>query len=199
MLVQGELLVSGGCRGLSGRGWVAGLVGGWVVRCSRGTFLARRPTAGRSRCLALTWGSLTCLALPMRPDATARLQAKPPPPGCHHHHQSLLTGAACTFLGPAAIHEPVHARNITPSPRRLSTSSIRIRPPPPPPPPSPTPSNTLSMAANGQQVFDPVLAAHNTMASAADRAQKEQAHQFLEQFQKSVRGCASPPGHMRLT
>ncbi|KAF5845392.1 hypothetical protein GGP41_003007 [Bipolaris sorokiniana] len=41
------------------------------------------------------------------------------------------------------------------------------------------------MAANGQQVFDPVLAAHNTMASSADRAQKEQAHQFLEQFQKS--------------
>jgi transportin-3 len=44
------------------------------------------------------------------------------------------------------------------------------------------------MAANGQQVFDPVLAAHNTMASQADRAQKEQAHQFLEQFQKSVCG-----------
>ncbi|KAH6857261.1 armadillo-type protein [Alternaria rosae] len=41
------------------------------------------------------------------------------------------------------------------------------------------------MAANGQQVFDPVLAAHNTMSSQADRAQKEQAHQFLEQFQKS--------------
>jgi transportin-3 len=42
------------------------------------------------------------------------------------------------------------------------------------------------MAANGQHVFDPVLAAHNTMASQADRAQKEQAHQYLEQFQKSV-------------
>jgi transportin-3 len=42
------------------------------------------------------------------------------------------------------------------------------------------------MAANGQQVFDPVLAAHNTMSSQADRAQKEQAHQYLEQFQKSV-------------
>jgi transportin-3 len=42
------------------------------------------------------------------------------------------------------------------------------------------------MAANGQHVFDPVLAAHNTMSSQADRAQKEQAHQFLEQFQKSV-------------
>lgn len=43
------------------------------------------------------------------------------------------------------------------------------------------------MASNGvQNVFAPVLAAHNTMASGADRAQKEQAHQFLEQFQKSV-------------
>lgn len=43
------------------------------------------------------------------------------------------------------------------------------------------------MAANGtQQVFDPVMAAHSTMQSGAGRAQKEQAHQFLEQFQKSV-------------
>ncbi|KAF2877357.1 armadillo-type protein [Massariosphaeria phaeospora] len=42
------------------------------------------------------------------------------------------------------------------------------------------------MAANGaQQVFAPVLAAHDTMQSGADRAQKEQAHQFLERFQKS--------------
>ncbi|PVH94273.1 ARM repeat-containing protein [Periconia macrospinosa] len=42
------------------------------------------------------------------------------------------------------------------------------------------------MAANGaQQAFAPVLAAHSTMASGADRAQKEQAHQYLEQFQKS--------------
>ncbi|KAF2124982.1 ARM repeat-containing protein [Dothidotthia symphoricarpi CBS 119687] len=42
------------------------------------------------------------------------------------------------------------------------------------------------MAANGaQNVFEPVLAAHRTMASAANRVQKEQAHQFLEQFQKS--------------
>ncbi|KAF1939953.1 karyopherin [Clathrospora elynae] len=40
------------------------------------------------------------------------------------------------------------------------------------------------MAANGQ-VFEPVLAAHNTMQSQAGRAQKEQAHQYLEQFQKS--------------
>jgi transportin-3 len=43
------------------------------------------------------------------------------------------------------------------------------------------------MAANGaQHVFAPVLAAHSTMSSVADRAQKEQAHQYLEQFQKSV-------------
>jgi transportin-3 len=50
------------------------------------------------------------------------------------------------------------------------------------------------MAANGQQVFDPVLAAHNTMSSQADRAQKEQAHQFLEQFQKSVRSMRTLGG-----
>ena len=44
------------------------------------------------------------------------------------------------------------------------------------------------MAANGaQHVFEPVLAAHNVMQSAANRAQKEQAHEFLEKFQKSVR------------
>lgn len=48
------------------------------------------------------------------------------------------------------------------------------------------------MAANGaQQVYGPVLAAHNTMASTADRSQKEQAHLFLESFQKSVRGMDS--------
>ncbi|KAH7382491.1 armadillo-type protein [Phaeosphaeria sp. MPI-PUGE-AT-0046c] len=42
------------------------------------------------------------------------------------------------------------------------------------------------MATNGaQQGFEPVLAAHNMMQSAGNRAQKEQAHQFLEQFQKS--------------
>jgi transportin-3 len=50
------------------------------------------------------------------------------------------------------------------------------------------------MAANGQHVFDPVLAAHNTMSSQADRAQKEQAHQFLEQFQKSVRSMRTLGG-----
>lgn len=43
------------------------------------------------------------------------------------------------------------------------------------------------MAANGvSHVFDPVMAAHSTMQSGASREQKEQAHQFLEQFQKSV-------------
>lgn len=50
------------------------------------------------------------------------------------------------------------------------------------------------MAANGvQNVFAPVLAAHNTMSSGAGREQKEQAHQFLEQFQKSVRRIRSAP------
>ncbi len=43
------------------------------------------------------------------------------------------------------------------------------------------------MAANGaQQVYEPVLAAHNLMQSASNRTQKEQAHEFLEKFQKSV-------------
>lgn len=43
------------------------------------------------------------------------------------------------------------------------------------------------MATNGnQQAFAPVLAALATMESNVDRAQKGQAHDFLEQFQKSV-------------
>lgn len=43
------------------------------------------------------------------------------------------------------------------------------------------------MATNGaQQVYEPVLAAHNLMQSASNRTQKEQAHEFLEKFQKSV-------------
>jgi len=43
------------------------------------------------------------------------------------------------------------------------------------------------MAAKGVQTgFEPVLAAHDMMQSGGNRAQKEQAHQFLEQFQKSV-------------
>ncbi|KAK4984886.1 Nuclear import receptor [Elasticomyces elasticus] len=43
------------------------------------------------------------------------------------------------------------------------------------------------MATNGvQQAFAPVLAALRTMQSNVDRAQKEQAHQYLEQFQKST-------------
>ncbi|KAF2469654.1 ARM repeat-containing protein [Lindgomyces ingoldianus] len=44
------------------------------------------------------------------------------------------------------------------------------------------------MATNGaQQAFGPgpVLAAHNMMQSGADRAQKEEAHHYLEKFQKS--------------
>ncbi|KAF1995424.1 ARM repeat-containing protein [Amniculicola lignicola CBS 123094] len=42
------------------------------------------------------------------------------------------------------------------------------------------------MASNGvQQAFTEVLAAHNTMASSAPSAQKEQAHKYLESFQKS--------------
>lgn len=44
-----------------------------------------------------------------------------------------------------------------------------------------------AMATNGTQVFAPVLAALQTMQSNVDRAQKGQAHEFLEQFQKSVR------------
>lgn len=48
------------------------------------------------------------------------------------------------------------------------------------------------MAANGaQQVYEPVLAAHNLMQSASNRTQKEQAHEFLEKFQKSV--CWAKP------
>lgn len=42
------------------------------------------------------------------------------------------------------------------------------------------------MAANGTQAFAPVLAALQTMQSNVYRAQKGQAHEFLEQFQKSV-------------
>lgn len=42
------------------------------------------------------------------------------------------------------------------------------------------------MAANGaQQAFAPVLAALATMSASVDRAQKGQAHEFLEKFQKS--------------
>ena len=46
------------------------------------------------------------------------------------------------------------------------------------------------MAANGaaaQPPYAPVLAALASMSSNADRAQKTQAHEFLEKFQKSVR------------
>lgn len=50
-----------------------------------------------------------------------------------------------------------------------------------------------TMASNGaQQVFQPVLAAQHTMMSSADTATKNQAHKFLEEFQKSVRTLQSP-------
>jgi hypothetical protein len=51
------------------------------------------------------------------------------------------------------------------------------------------------MATNGaQQVYEPVLAAHNLMQSASNRTQKEQAHEFLEKFQKSVRWAGAVAG-----
>jgi hypothetical protein len=52
------------------------------------------------------------------------------------------------------------------------------------------------MAANGTQAFAPVLAALQTMQSNVDRTQKGQAHEFLEQFQKSV---CDTPWHMAST
>ncbi|KAF2180621.1 ARM repeat-containing protein [Zopfia rhizophila CBS 207.26] len=48
------------------------------------------------------------------------------------------------------------------------------------------------MAANGgQQAFAPVLVALSTMQSAVDRDRKEQAHQYLENFQKSEEAWTS--------
>ncbi|KAF2774389.1 ARM repeat-containing protein [Teratosphaeria nubilosa] len=44
---------------------------------------------------------------------------------------------------------------------------------------------------NGQHAFAPVLNALATMSSNADRAQKGQAHQYLEQFQKSEQAWSS--------
>lgn len=44
------------------------------------------------------------------------------------------------------------------------------------------------MAMNGDSGYAPVLAALATMQANVDKAQKEQAHQYLEKFQKSV-GC----------
>lgn len=46
------------------------------------------------------------------------------------------------------------------------------------------------MAANGAaagEAFVPVLTALQTMQSNVNRSQKEQAHSYLEEFQKSVR------------
>lgn len=51
------------------------------------------------------------------------------------------------------------------------------------------------MATNGasaQEAFAPVLAALNTMQSNVERAQKGQAHEFLEKFQKSVSPLPNP-------
>jgi transportin-3 len=44
---------------------------------------------------------------------------------------------------------------------------------------------------NGQHAFTPVLSALATMSSNADRSAKGQAHQFLEQFQKSQEAWSS--------
>jgi hypothetical protein len=49
-----------------------------------------------------------------------------------------------------------------------------------------------NMAANGTESFAPVLAALQTMQSNVDRTQKGQAHEFLEQFQKSVHHLSPP-------
>lgn len=76
---------------------------------------------------------------------------------------------------------PVHARALSTTPPYLFAGRPPLLPPPL------YPQTQSNMAANGaQQGFEPVLAAHNMMQSAGNRAQKEQAHQFLEQFQKSV-------------
>lgn len=42
------------------------------------------------------------------------------------------------------------------------------------------------MASAGSESYAPVLVALSTMQSNVDRAQKSQAHEFLEKFQKSV-------------
>jgi hypothetical protein len=89
----------------------------------------------------------------------------------------------CAFL---ARHPP-HPAHL---PRVYESSTSATHPTPhlcALPAPSTARAGQPTMASNGvQHVFAPVLAAHNTMSSGADRAQKEQAHQFLEQFQKSV-------------
>lgn len=86
--------------------------------------------------------------LAMRPDATAHLRTNSPPPA-RHNHAHLLICAACTFLEPAAIDEPVHARNITPRPaasfRAVSASVPPLPTPPTPSPWLPTDSRCLSL------------------------------------------------------
>jgi hypothetical protein len=53
------------------------------------------------------------------------------------------------------------------------------------------------MAATPDQAYRPILEAMATLQSSADRAQKTQAHDFLDKFQKSVGGtsllCESRP------
>lgn len=46
----------------------------------------------------------------------------------------------------------------------------------------------MSATSDVQAAFAPVLAALGTMQSATDRAQKQEAHHYLESFQKSVGG-----------
>lgn len=132
------------------------------------------------RCSAANILGGQSLALPMRPNATS----SPPSPNKPPHVAPAILDTppdhrlACSYLG---LYTEFDAHYISRTP--LSPPPER-RPLSVPPLPA---WNTLTMAANGvQQVFDPVMAAHSTMQSGASREQKEQAHQFLEQFQKSV-------------
>ena len=52
-------------------------------------------------------------------------------------------------------------------------------------------ATAATMNGAGQGAFGPVLSALATMQSNADRAQKGQAHTFLEQFQKSQEAWTS--------
>ena len=50
----------------------------------------------------------------------------------------------------------------------------------------------MATTNGNQQAYAPIMAALATMQSNVDRAQKGQAHEYLEQFQKSV--CDREPG-----
>lgn len=54
-------------------------------------------------------------------------------------------------------------------------------------------------AKSPAESFAPVLAALATMQSNGSRQEKGQAHEFLEQFQKSVSYASSPTAVRRLT